>query len=465
MKERKSGIIWNVILGVSIFAISIMYVSLIFNPNIWTDEAYTIELVSENTVKNVILGTANDVHPPLYYLIVKCFVSIFGNQLQVYKLVSILPMLLTMVLAITNIKPWFGGKTAMLFILFLNAIPCVMEYGVQVRMYSWALFFMTLCGVSAYGIWNTGEKKHWVLLTLSAMAACYTHNFAMISAVFIYVLLGIALWGKKKTFPIVWLLSGCVVGCGYLPWLFVLFNQTKNRVGNYWIEEITGEVIKGYFTDLFGTKLPYTTGIFVVLLGVIFCLCVFGWKRRKVEVGYVVCLIGIPFFTALTGVLVSIYVTPFFIARYLIPCMGLLALAFAIALGKEEKGAFLILCLFLICMTGQVYQETYKEEYENSHTEELLAYMQDHLGEKDVIIYNYEIYGFIYACYFDKEQLCFLSDMDFSSDEYETIWYFDSCISPWLPSETLETYGLEKQYIDILGIEQNDFILYKLNRK
>ena len=45
-----------------------MYISLIFNRNIWTDEAYTIELVRENSFPGIIRNTAVDVHPPLYYL-------------------------------------------------------------------------------------------------------------------------------------------------------------------------------------------------------------------------------------------------------------------------------------------------------------------------------------------------------------------------------------------------------------
>ena len=465
MKTKWNDRIWDVIIGSIILVIGMMYVSLIFNPNIWTDEAYTIELVGKHSIKEVIAGTANDVHPPFYYLIVKVFVASFGNQLQVYKLVSIVPMIATMLLALTNIKPWFGKKTAILYVLFCNAIPCVMEYGVQVRMYSWAMFFITLCGVAAYGVLHTEQKWYWVLLTVGAVTSCYTHNFAMISAVFIYLLLGVFLIVKKKSSIKVWLASGVIVSCIYLPWLLVLYKQTQNRVGNYWIEEITGETICGYFADLFGTELPYTTGVFVLLLLITVFLCICGWKKRKQESLYSMGLILVPILTALAGVLVSIYITPFFIARYVIPCMGLLALAFAIALGQERNVSYGILCLFLVCTTGHMYMETYQEEYEGTHTEELLSFMQEHLGEQDIILYNYEIYDFIYACYFDEEQLCFLSDMDFASTDYETIWYFDSCMSPWLSTDTLEMYGLEKEYIDIMGIEQNDFILYKIKRR
>ncbi|MBQ6787060.1 MAG: glycosyltransferase family 39 protein [Lachnospiraceae bacterium] len=453
----------DIVLLLLTIGISMLYISLIFNSNIWTDEAFTIELVSENSVRNIIMGTANDVHPPLYYLLVKVFISIFGSSIQAFKIVSIIPMTLTMLLSYIYIAPWFGRRTAILFVLFLNAIPCVMEYGVQIRMYSWTIFFITLAALSAYGVYRAETPKHWILLSISALFACYTHNFAMISAVFIYAILGLMLVIKNKRFPYKWLLSGVFVGVCYIPWLVVLFIQTRNRVDNYWIEEITVETVLGYISDIFSSRIPFTTEIFTLLCAVSLLLCITYIKRVREKALYAIYLYAIPFLTAFTGIMVSIYVTPFFIARYLLPCMGLLALALAITFGREKKVPYVFLSLFLVSMIANSYYMNYEKEYNSTHTEELLAYMNHNLGEKDIILYNYEIYGFIYECYFDEEQLCFLGEMDFSSD-YDTIWYFDSCVSPWLSETTLIEHGLKKEYIATLGIEQNDFILYKISR-
>ena len=69
------------------------------------------------------------------------------------------------------------------------------------------------------------------------------------------------------------------------------------------------------------------------------------------------------------------------------------------------------------------------------------------------------IFGFIYEFYFDVEQLVYLEEVDFGT-EYENIWFLDSCCSPWLPDETLNTYGLNKEYIGHYGIEHNEFQLW-----
>lgn len=458
IRKTKSTIILAFIIG----SFTMLYCSLIFNQNIWTDEAFTIELTRQNSLLEIIRQTAIDVHPPLYYLIVKIFISLFGSSFQVYKLVSILPMLLTMLLSVTHIRPWFGAARAFLFLIFLNAIPCVMEYSVQIRMYSWCIFFITLAGLSAYGVYTQGTFRQYCILTLAALCACYTHNFAMISAVFLYILLGIALVFQKKTVPVRWLLSGAVVSAGFLPWLPVLLRQTGSRVGNYWIEPVTMKTIFGYFSDLFGSRLPYTA----VMFGILLILAVFFFKDTRREKRFVALLAIVPLLTALAGILVSVLVTPFFIARYLLPCMGLIALFLAVSFGGalQRRASYMLLSTFLAVMAANAYYTNFLLEYDSTHTSELLRYLETAMEEDDLILYNHQEYGFIYECYFDSEKLCFLDDMDFEA-AYHQIWYFDSCVSPWLPDGVLQEHGLAKEYIATLGIEQNDFILYRIYRK
>lgn len=460
MKKREF-ILSDFYIVILIAGMTILYVSLIFNQNIWTDEAFTMELVNSNSIIGIIKGTAVDVHPPLYYLIAHFFVALFGSSVQIYKIVSIIPMVLTMLLGLLYVKPWFGAKTTVLYILFLNAIPCVMEYGVQVRMYSWCIFFISFAALSAYGYYHFKSNKYLLLLTLTALCACYTHNFSMISAVFIYTILGISLVLKERKIPLKWLVSGGVVSVLYLPWLLVLYNQTNNRVGNYWIANIDKETILGYFIDIFGSRIPYSTIMFGVLWGVAVILLLASIRNDKNIGIFGILLFLIPIFTALLGVIVSILITPFFIARYLLPCMGILALGLALAFRNENGYVYTFLCLFLVCMLGNSYYENYQLEYHSTNVDELLAYIDENLDDDDIIIYNNNLFGFIYECYFDTGQLLYLEDVDFGAG-YDNILFLDSCCSPWLPNEALVNNGLSKEYIGHYGIEHNEFQLWRI---
>lgn len=271
-----------------IMAFTVMYISLIFNKNIWTDEAYTMELVRENSFWGIVQSTANDVHPPLYYLIVKCFVLLFGDAFPIYKIVSVIPMVLTMALAFTHIRPWWGEQAAILFVVMVNAIPCVLEYAVQMRMYSWALFFVTWAGLGAYGMCTQEDQQAWrhccIQLAAASLLGCYTHTYAMLSCVCIYLVLFVhalrqGITNKRWILLKGCLLSGSAVAVCYLPWLVVLIRQTMNRIENYWIEPVTWQVVRGYPEFLFASRLPGSTAMYLILCGVAMLMCI-GWCRK-----------------------------------------------------------------------------------------------------------------------------------------------------------------------------------------
>lgn len=466
-----------------VIAFTAMYISLIFNKNIWTDEAYTMELVRENSFWGIIRNTANDVHPPLYYLIVKCFVLLLGDAFPVYKAVSVIPMALTMLLALTHVRPWCGGRTAALFIIMVNAIPCVAEYVVQMRMYSWALFFVTWAGLAAYGMCTQEDQRTrrrcCIQLAAASLLGCYTHNYAMLSCVCIYLLLcvyALSCGIKNKNWALLWacLISGGAVAVCYLPWLVVLFRQTASRIENYWIAPVTWQVIRAYPDFLFASRLPGSTPLYLILCGAAVLLCMKRCIRCRIHCHTegsgegirdvaALMLLAVPVMTAVIGIAVSLLVTPFFIARYLLPCMGLLALFLALAFREESGKVQILLAVFGVLMVFNSYQKNYEEEYHSTHTDELLAYMEEHLGQEDLIVYNFEIYGFIYNIYF-PDRVTFLGDVDFAGD-FGTIWYFDSCVSPWLDTQLLEQNGLEKEYVMRSGIEQNEFQLYRISHK
>lgn len=469
MTERKTG------LFVLILLFAGMYVSLIFNKNIWTDEAYTMELVRGNHFWGIIRNTANDVHPPLYYLIVKCFVLVFGDAFWVYKMVSVIPMVLTMLLAATHIMPWWGKQAAVLFLIMVNAVPCVPEYAVQMRMYSWALFFVTWAGLGAVGMCmedgGSFPGNCRMQLTAAGILACYTHTYAMLACVCIYMMLCVyALLRCRKSRD--WtllknsLISGVIVAVCYLPWLVVLLRQTMSRIENYWIEPVTWEVVCGYPAFLFGSRLPGATVLYLVLCGVAILACILQCRKpgRGRKAGLTALLmLAVPLLTALAGIAVSVLVTPFFIARYLLPCMGLFALFLALAFQGRHEVVRILIGVFGLFMVLESYRKNYEMEYRSTHTEELLAYMEEHLEPDDLIAYNFELYGFIYNIYFE-DRVVFLSDVDFAGD-FGSVWYFDSCVTPWLDAQVLEQNGLEKEFVMTTGIEQNEFQLYQIRHK
>ena len=206
---------------------------LCFNYDVWLDEAFTGIFIRSNFY-DMIKATAMDVHPPLYYVLLKLFAMVFGYHIPVLKIFSVLPIAFLMSISMFWIYPKFGFKASFLFQLLLGTLPNSMIKNVEMRMYTWGMLFVFLTALCAYEIWKEdGEGiKFEIGFFTFGLAAAYTHDFALISVAVIYVLF--VYWivqGKKykKLRKVFASMIGSVFG--YLPWLPVFYNQTKTVAG------------------------------------------------------------------------------------------------------------------------------------------------------------------------------------------------------------------------------------------
>ena len=443
----------------------LLYLSLCFNDNVWTDEAFTIDLLKQD-FGGILFGTASDVHPPLYYLIAKCFTFLWGSSLLSLKLVSILPILLCMSWGAFLVRRRFGFFAALLFTLFLGVIPCTMEYAVQIRMYSWAIFFLTFMGLWAYEACLSGKWRYFAGVILTSAAAAYTHYFAFVAAIWIYGFLFLALLFTSRKELLKWLASTILSLLLFVPWMPYMKIQVRGVSKSYWIEDITGETIKEFFPFLFYMDIPWTTMVWILLLaaGVLFAICMI-WKGKKREGIFALLLLLVPVLTAVTGVVLSTLIRPIFIVRYLLPCMGLLALFLAITFSRYARGSvFIALTVFLLCCGMVDYGRSIYKEYQWTHTKETEAFLAENMGPNDVIAYNYESYKLIYDYYWEDGEKVLWQDIDLDTDAHDTIWLLDTIYWPTPTDDYLAEHGWQRTFMGNYGIEHNDFKIYKITR-
>ncbi len=456
-KKMPAILIWGTVIG-----FTALYISLIFNHNIWTDEAFTLQLLRQN-VGGIIEGTAKDVHPPLYYLYAKVFSLFTHNSLLVQKIAAIIPMTLTLIMGATVIRRNWGDRTAFFFLLFLTCIPCSMEFAVQVRMYSLALFLVTGCGIFACLAFMEGRKKDFFLFALTGVLAAYTHYFAFVSAIIITGLLLLAILFWKRERLTAWIISALSMIICYLPWMPFFIRQIKNVEQGYWIPEITPETIWGYFTWTFDLDLlPGTVFLFLIILkgASTFNTIKIALQKNPAEIFALFCML-VPAFTTLSGVIISVYRTPVYREQYVFPALGLLALFFGIAVGRAKKSILILVSLFFLLVGGLQYKECYIQEYKSTYVPQTEAFFEENLKQGDYIIYNWEAFDFIYECYFPEEQLAYLEEFDFSQD-FNALWFLDTDWMPEIDSNVLNTNGLIMEHMGHYGIEHNEFEIYKI---
>jgi hypothetical protein len=281
----------------------------------------------------------------LYFFYVKLFADTLSaitplTFTSAAKIASIIPLVVLVFVARFNVAPKWGKLCGAFFAFCVTAMPQMLHYGKEIRMYSLGLLFVTLAVLSAYGLMRSPTAKNFVYLTLFSALSAYTHNFACISAIFVYVSLFIWYLRKDRKQIIKLIASGIGVVVLYLPWLAAALKAFQRVSGDFWIEKITLRTLAkiGIFPFRIGIGGEWVASITV------FGICVYLGLRYLInnrlaqreysaaEEHFVLSGVLIAVFTVLTGVVVSFLATPIFTSRYMFPSLGCFWLAFAVSL-------------------------------------------------------------------------------------------------------------------------------------
>lgn len=382
-----------------------------FSEYIWLDEAFSLKLI-QHSYKDVILLTAKDVHPPLYYIILKFFVDL-GNKLGgidkiVGSMVSIIPYLGLFVISLTKIKKHWGRLTSSIFIFCITLMPNCVFPGTEIRMYSFGMLFVTLAYIEAYEIIINRSCKYWIRFLIFGVCAAYTHYFACIAVAFVYFYL--LLWSiiKERTEFKKWLLMSGGTVILYFPWLFVVLKQVSDVKSSYWIPPITLANMYGYIKFV----LSPNKGILMALLGISYVYLLsklfLGKKDQEVKL-YTVTGFLVLCFTVLFGIIVSFLMRPIFVDRYIIPSLGCFWLCFAICLGCLDKtkinrmiqGGIILVLLVVGCLNYKSF--TTQELTEMKAINRVKDILVEEKAEEDIIITDTIHVQFPLANYVDND--------------------------------------------------------------
>ncbi|WP_026521261.1 hypothetical protein [Butyrivibrio sp. VCB2001] len=446
-------------LGLIFFAAAIYClirsITLSITTDIWYDELFTMEFATR-PVKELISLTARDVHPPFYYMIVRFFILVCDSlgfvgdgafQLgaeSVAKLVSVLPFFILMIYGATTIRKRFGILPAGLFSFAIITMPQMPEYTTEIRMYSWAMLFVTMALLHGFNLLDSimgRGSKGWdtpngLMLWLSTTAAAYTHYYAAFSIGIIYAVL--VVWmlvyymrvAKKKTDGKIGLKAAATLivalnltVASYIPWVSVVLSQTRAVKENYWIPPVgirsLGSAIKHLFMGYFSNDLlaVITCVLLFILVTFLFVRTVIRIIRAKeITDAYTLFAFFILPLVVLTGLTVSFLLRPVFVNRYMLPAYGGFWLSVSVMASveidrvyKREKGQLIgkiagVMLAVLMIIVGAVDYKTFigNEEYRMVNIEKTLD-MLDSINSDTIIISNFDQVQGILAYYLNKK--------------------------------------------------------------
>ena len=250
MMRRLKGLIFLVPIAISA-ALQMLNIT---RWSFWFDESFTGTLV-EYGPSEIISRTAADVHPPLYYLLLKAWAELFGYSDLALRSFSVLATAATLFVLWRILMRITTPKTALIALSLASINPYVIRYGQEARMYALAGLAIAISTLLLIRIVNLPRDQRstykWALYALSVAATIYIHYFAVLAILshLIYLLRrdikaqkgsisAASLWNKIKSLDMRWLVSYVAAFILFIPWLPTFIDQLTSVNANFWIEPV-----------------------------------------------------------------------------------------------------------------------------------------------------------------------------------------------------------------------------------
>jgi uncharacterized membrane protein len=323
--------------------------------SIWFDEAFSWRLI-EFPFPEMLRRVTQDNHVPLYFLLLKGWAALFGTSLVALRGLSVLLGGATVVGAYLFTAEALGAPGASagrrararevaLFVAALVALNVFqVRWAREVRMYSLGTALAAFSGWALFRALRAppGSYRPWVLLGLLDLLFAYTHYYAFFTlaaqALFFLGLLLIeargrpwAVWRDHRLRPA--LVTAGAVALAWLPWLRFFLGQEEQVRASFWTSPPTGWKFMEAYCRMFlvPENVDFTTAQAVaVVAGCGAVLLVLLWRARAAA-WFVFLAATVP---PALSVLLSVWITPIFVSRYLIFAQVFLLAALGLALGR-----------------------------------------------------------------------------------------------------------------------------------
>lgn len=445
----------NIILAAEILIVTALVVRSCFTQAVDWDEAYTWDIVKNNSFWGVIQAQSIDNHPPLYFLFVKIAAILFGDKIMVYKLVSVAGMLAAMILCATLLKKRWGVKAAIPTILVLGLAPDFIFYNINVRMYSWMTFFVLAAALLAYEIVldNGNRIGHWIGLAAVTLGAIYTQYFAVIPLFLIYVYLMLACW-KNKTFRKLICCCTAIVVL-YLPQLYLVVKMLQRDSTGMAEDDLKASLnLNKLCVWSFDTNIKWSAYLPAVAYVAALLLLILFWKKiEKNKRDFLTLTVGIYPLTWWICWGISQKMNHFWHNRYMLDALLFAWIFIVLIYSMRGMLTWLCLCVWMCILCLSSYMITYSKEMET------VPYITDaqqklsEIPEGADVIYNYNTYDTIYKYYLPESKFLWYEDVDFSRLEGNSI-YMISWGGAGFDQEDIEKYDISVEYLSFFRLEE-----------
>ncbi|MEI6054289.1 MAG: glycosyltransferase family 39 protein [Candidatus Saccharibacteria bacterium] len=334
------------LLGLAVFtAIALFNIT---KSSIWFDEAFSAYLIRFDIV-NVARYTANDIHPPLYYWLLKSWGFIFGHSEFALRSMSVFFGGISIAIGYVLASKLFNKNVARFSLLFMAISPMFIRYSQEMRMYTLAAAISVAATYMLVVALESKKKLPWIVYGMLVSLGMWTHYFTAV--------VWIAHWiwradevrrqsgkGKflKTFFSKQWVMAYAIAIGFFIPWMkyFILQTSVVQAFG-FWIPAVTPDTLPNFITNIFFyLEVGTVNGWFAlgIILAVVFLAIlaakVYKAQNKEQRQSYRL-IMAVAFVPALLLIVLSMPpLRSAFVDRYLVPSVLFVSIFIGVTLGQ-----------------------------------------------------------------------------------------------------------------------------------
>ena len=375
----------------------------LINNSLRLDEAQSLWQTS-HTLPGTLKVVAEDVHVPLYHVILHFWQIFVGPGAETARALSLIFFLATIPIVYLLARRLLPVKWSLFVVGLFSFSPFMNWYANEVRMYTLLVLMATLSQYFFLKLIESRGRSGWLGYALTALVGVYSHYFFLfnLTSQGIYFLFTRRQFvsGTLKRF----IALAALLAVWLAPWFYYFYslgsgsNTSPNlaRPSSVDLFNVFSQFSFGFQNNQVNTVLLSMWPIIVIVT----LLSVKYGQRISTKMGYVIVAGILPIVLAFV---LSYLVSPFFVGRYMAACVAPLAILLAWLISNYRQGLYRAVSLgivgLLIGVSAQQYSSgstPVKEDYRLA-----ASVISDQAKAHDVVVLTapFTVYPFNY--YYD----------------------------------------------------------------
>ncbi|MBU4468466.1 MAG: glycosyltransferase family 39 protein [Candidatus Omnitrophica bacterium] len=374
--------------------------------DLWYDEAVSFAL-SKNLDPFYIVY--HDFHPPLYHLVLSCWINLFGVSEFILRLLSVVFSLAAIPIIYKIGRTILNHSVGILAALIFTLSPFQIWYAQEARSYAMSVFLVSLAVMFLAQILYEDKRylwKYFIIISSLSILTEYINLLVLFSFTPLFFL--------RRDLLKRWLISWMAI---FLAFLYPLSIKAWGFIeGGFWIDRPTILSVIDTFKRF---SLGYESTLSVSALILFGCFALFGAFKLLRQRSKLIFIVSPIFITSITVFVISRYLpVSIYLDRQLLPVSIfyylLISAGISMVNTKAVKAfALVMIIIFNIFSLNEYYAKVLPKC--KKPFKPLIEFINKHRNKDDILVFGTKVMRASIGCYYlrDMDSYFFIEERDY----------------------------------------------------